>query len=137
MTPRAGRLSSGTRGGFLGGHAVEISAESCEVDARRVAEHCDCGVSAHESVSAQRGELSDGRPVPRHYEGLTLVQLAHDLAALVAQLPLGDLSSHLANVARRATAEVPDPEHKTERGRMACCPVSKNGDTDDLSPFVQ
>ena len=44
-------------------------------------------------------QLSYGDPVPGHQEGLTSVQATHDLAAVIAQLALGDLL-HEPNVAR-------------------------------------
>ena len=49
------------------------------------------GFGTNEPVTAQWSELTHGNPVARHDEGVTLVEAAHDLAALVPQLALGDL----------------------------------------------
>lgn len=45
-------------------------------------------------MPAQRGELADRDSIPRHDERLTMVQLAHDVAAVIAELPLSDLFGH-------------------------------------------
>src|SRR5205823_3268330 len=44
-----------------------------------------------------------GNTVTGNHEGLAFVKLPHDLAALVAEFSLGDLPTHSATVARRAT----------------------------------
>jgi hypothetical protein len=48
------------------------------------AEHGDRGFRRDEPVPAQRDELANGHAVSRDHERLPIVQLAHDLAALVA-----------------------------------------------------
>jgi hypothetical protein len=42
-------------------------------------------------MPAQRGKLADRDSIPGHDEPLALVKLAHNVAAVVTQLPLGDL----------------------------------------------
>jgi hypothetical protein len=57
-----------------------------------------------ESVAPQGSELAYRHTVASDDEGLSLVEPAHDLAALVAELALGDGFSHFPRVAHRATA---------------------------------
>ena len=51
-------------------------------------------------MPTQRGKLADRDPISGHDEGFALVKLAHDLAAVIAKLTLGDLSGHIRTVAR-------------------------------------
>jgi hypothetical protein len=45
-------------------------------------------------MPTQRGKLADRDSIPGHDEGFALVKLAHNLAAVIAKLTLGDLSGH-------------------------------------------
>jgi hypothetical protein len=67
------------------------------------------------------GKLADRDSVPGHDEGFTLVELARDLAAVIAQLSLSDLSGHTGKVARalRRTMNVYVPDELAERARLA------------------
>jgi hypothetical protein len=51
-------------------------------------------------MPAQRGKLADGDSVPGHDKRLALIKLAHDVTAVIAQLPLSDLFGHTKSVAR-------------------------------------
>ncbi len=82
---------------------VEVGAEPVSVDRWRVAEHREDGVSGHESMTAHRSQLSDGRPVASDDESLSMIEAAHDLTAVVAKLALCDCVRHTHNVARSAT----------------------------------
>ncbi len=103
-SPRAGRGRSATRCGVLAGRSVEVIPETSEVDSRRCAEQRDGGLGWDEPVSPQRSELTDRDAVAGHDERLAFVEPTHDLAAVVAEFPLGDLSAHAPTVARRATS---------------------------------
>ena len=54
-------------------------------------------------MAPQWRELPHRDAVSCYDEALAFVELAHDFSALVAQLPLRDLSCHVRIVARRAT----------------------------------
>src|SRR5437588_11495356 len=85
---------------------VEVPAETHAINvgcAGKRGNDCFC---RNEAPSPQRYELADGHAVPRDDEGLTLVELTHDLAALVAQLALRDLSAHRGDCSTRATRSV-------------------------------
>lgn len=94
MTPRWARGELGTRAGVLGCDAVEVGAKPGQVDTRSAPEHRDGSVGTHEPVAPQRGQLPDGNAMPGDDEGLTPVQSPHDLAAVVPELTLGDVSRH-------------------------------------------
>jgi hypothetical protein len=94
MTPRWAREASGTGAGVLGGDAVEVSAKPSKVDARSASEHCDGGIGIHEPVASKRSQLPDGYAMSSDDEGLTPVQPPHDLATVVPELTLRDVSSH-------------------------------------------
>ncbi len=57
-------------------------------------------------MASQREELADGDAVAGDDEGLAVVELPHDLAAVVPQLPLRDLPAHAPTVALRATVRL-------------------------------
>jgi len=103
MTPRWSRGASGTRAGILGCDAVEVGAKPGQVDARSTPEQSDDGVGMHESVAPKRRQLADGYAMSGDDERLSSVQSPHDLAAVVPELALGDISSHDDYVAPRAT----------------------------------
>src|SRR2546423_14422623 len=101
--PRAGRAALGTRSRILRRDAVEIIAEPLGVNARSAPEQGDSGFGTNKAMTTQRRQFSNGTTVARNHEGLAFVKLPHDLAALVAEFSLGDLPTHSATVARRAT----------------------------------
>jgi hypothetical protein len=86
MSPCAGRKALATRRGPLALRPIEICAEPVEFHPRSAPERGDGRFGGDESVPAQRGQLPDRDSIPRHDEGLALVKLAHDVAAVIAQL---------------------------------------------------
>ena len=89
---------------------VKIGAEALVVNSRCRVEQRHGSVGGNETAPVERRELADGHTVTSHDEALPLVDLAHDLAALVPELSLCDLSRHEINVARRATPVNGGPE---------------------------
>ena len=51
-------------------------------------------LSGDEAMASQRGELADGCAVACHDERLSLVETAHDFAALITELALSDCLVH-------------------------------------------
>ena len=100
MRPRDGSDASATGRDVLAGDPIEVLSEPVELQARSAPERRDSRLGADESMPAQRRKLADRNSIPRHDEGFALVKLAHDLAAVIAQLTLSDLSGHLPSVAR-------------------------------------
>lgn len=94
MSPCDGRGASATRRDLLAGGPIEICSEPVEPHPRSAPERSDGRLGAYESMPAQRGKLADRDSIPGHDERLTLVKLAHNVAAAIAQLPLGDLFGH-------------------------------------------
>jgi hypothetical protein len=62
------------------------------------------GTGVDEAVPAKRTKLANGLTVPRDREGSTLIESAHDAAAVVPQLSLTDALAHGGTVALGATA---------------------------------
>ena len=108
MTPRWARGVSGTRAGVLGRDAVEVGAQPGQVDAGSTPEYGDDGVGIHEPVASQRGQLSDGYAMAGDDKAFTPVQSPHDLAAVVPELPLGDVSCHGDRCKHQVLREVRD-----------------------------
>src|SRR6476620_4354961 len=100
MRPCDARGASATRRDVLAGDPIEVRAQPVELYARSALEHCHSRLGTHESTPSQRGKLADRDPIPGHDEGFALVKLAHNLAAVIAKLTLGDLSGHTPSVAR-------------------------------------
>src|ERR1700746_1748875 len=100
MSPCDGRGVLATRCDLLAGGPIEIRSEPVEPHPRSAPERGDGGLGADESTPTQRGQLADRDSIPGHDERLALVKLAHDVAAVIAQLPLGDLFGHTHSVAR-------------------------------------
>ncbi len=87
-------------------------------------------------MPTQRGKLADRDSIPGYDERLALVELAHNVAAVIAQFPLGDLFGHtttVARVLRRLTARailpnlpplpVDQPSSGVLRQAAATCPT--------------
>src|SRR5205085_4851393 len=102
-TPRRGRGASGTRRGALIRNRVQIGPERSVINGRRGAEQRHGCLGGDETVAPQRGQLADRHTVARHDERHARIEAAHDLPAVVAELPLRDLLGHAASVARGAT----------------------------------
>jgi hypothetical protein len=99
IKPCDARAISATRHDRLVGRPIEVCSQSLQLDRRRASECGYCRLGADEPVAAQRQKLTDGNPIPGHNEGCALVELTHNLAAVIAQLALGDLSIHTCTVA--------------------------------------
>ena len=102
MSP-CGWRGSATGCEVLAGDGVQVGAQTFEVDPGRAPERRHRCSRTDEPIAPQGGKLPDGHTVPGHDEGLAAVELAHDLSAVVAQLPLSDLGGHEPSVALRAT----------------------------------
>lgn len=100
MSPCGRRGASATRSGLLARGSVEIRSEPVKINRRSAPERADGRLGADESMPAQRRKLSHRNSVPSYDERLALVELAHDLAAVVAQLALSYLLRHTSSVAR-------------------------------------
>jgi hypothetical protein len=82
------------RSGILGCNAVEVPAKQDKVHAGSTPEHGDGGVGGHKTVPTKGGQLADGCAIAGDDEGLAMIEPAHDLPALVPELPLSDDSGH-------------------------------------------
>ena len=100
MSPCVGRGVLATRRDLLTGRPIEIRSEPVELNPRSAPERGDGRLGADESMPTQRGKLADRDSIPGHDERFALVKLAHNLAAVIAQLALGDLPGHPQSVAR-------------------------------------
>src|ERR1700739_2991963 len=100
MSPRDARGVLAPRLSLLAGGPIEICSEPVELHPRSAPERGDGRLGADETMPTQRGKLADRDSIPGHDERLALVKLAHDVAAVIAQLPLGDPFSHTQSVAR-------------------------------------
>ena len=116
--PRARRLGLATRCDFLARGFVQIRSELAIVNPGRGPEECDGRLCGYESMAAQRRQLADGHTIARDDKGLALVESTHDVAALVPKLPLADLATHPATVARRATVALPARVFNTVPNRL-------------------
>jgi hypothetical protein len=92
--PRAGLTGSGTWQDPLVEHPIDVRAEGCGIDGGSTCKCLQRGGGWYELPSTERAQLSDGCAVARDYERFAAVELAHDLAAVIAQLTLCDLSRH-------------------------------------------
>jgi hypothetical protein len=79
---------------LLAGGPIEVGSQTVELHARSAPERRHSRLCTDESTPTQWGKFADRDPVPGHNEGLALVKLAHNLAAVIAELTLGDLSGH-------------------------------------------
>lgn len=100
MSPCGARRRSATGRDLLAGRVIKVGTELVDIDAWCALESRYCGVGADEPMATQWGQLADRNTISGHDERLALVELAHDLAAVVAQLALGDFGSHIGTVAR-------------------------------------
>jgi hypothetical protein len=94
MRPRAWRRLSATRPGNLLGYSVQIASKDSQVHWRCALEGRDGGVGRNESTASQGSELADWHAISRNDEAFATLQLAHDLATLVAKLTLRYLPCH-------------------------------------------
>jgi len=76
------------------GDGVQVGAKAVEIDPGSAPESRHRRRRTDEPIASQGRKLPDRNPVARHDEGLAAVKLPHDLSAVVAQFPLGDLGSH-------------------------------------------
>lgn len=94
MSARGAREASATRRDVLAGGPIEICPQPVQPDPRCAPERGDGRLGADESMPAKRAKFADRDAIAGHHERLTLIQLAHNLATIVAQLPLSDLFGH-------------------------------------------
>lgn len=102
MSPRAWR-GSATRTRALIEEGVDVASESLPVDRRCARKLSDGSLRADELTISKRCQLTNGDAVAGDDEGLTAVECAHDVAALVTKLPLRNLARHDAKRSTRAT----------------------------------
>ena len=100
MSPCVLARRSATGRDVLARRVVEVGSEPVEIDARRALECRHCLVSTDKAMTTQWGQFADGDTVSGDNEALALVELAHDLTAVVSQLALSDLGRHGTTVAR-------------------------------------
>jgi len=93
INPR-GERGSATRCGILIDHCVDILPKTRAGDARRSGKGGDYRVGRHEHALTDRAQLPNGNPIPSDDERSSPVEVTHDSPAVVAELPLGDSSSH-------------------------------------------
>jgi hypothetical protein len=74
--------------------SIHVGSESLAVDDRSARKEGDGCVGAHEPTLPERRQLADRDSVTGDDEHLAAVERAHDLAALVPELSLTDLSRH-------------------------------------------
>jgi hypothetical protein len=74
--------------------SIDVGSESPAVDDRSAREEGDGCVGADEPTLPERRQLADRDSVTGDDEHLAAVERAHDLAALVPELSLTDLSRH-------------------------------------------
>ncbi len=98
MIPRAWRCS-GTRSRVLVKRRVDVGPEPLELHRRRTGKASDRGFRSNELPLPERHQLAYGHSVAGDDEGLSAIEGSHDLAALVAELPLSDLAWHSRIVA--------------------------------------
>ena len=82
---------------------VDVGSESFTVEDRSAREEGDRCVGAHELTLPERRQLADRDAVTGDDEHLATIERAHDLAALVPELSLTDLSRHLMKCSTCAT----------------------------------
>jgi hypothetical protein len=82
---------------------MDIGTEAARIDSGRIPENGNDCRRRHEPVAPQGSELAYWHTMASDDEGLPLFEPAHDLAAIVAELALGDGWSHGSTVARRPT----------------------------------
>jgi hypothetical protein len=82
---------------------IDVGSESPTVDDRGAREEGDGCVGTHEPTLPDRRQLADRDAVTGNDERLAAVERAHDLAAVVPELSLTDLSRHITKCSTRAT----------------------------------
>ena len=94
------RAASATGRDVLAGGPIKVPSQPVELHARSAPERRHSRLGTDEAMPTQRKELADRDSIPGHHEGFALVKLAHNLAAVISELALGDLSGHSRSVAR-------------------------------------
>jgi hypothetical protein len=94
VSRRACRRRSGVRRDVLVDQDVKVVAELLPVDRWRVAEHIYHRDGLDDAVAAQRTQLTNWAPGPRHDERLAVAHGAQDAVAVVAEFALTDLLTH-------------------------------------------
>jgi hypothetical protein len=89
---------SATRGDVLIDGAIEVCAQPLMVNARGTSERRGQSRSVHEAAP-HRHQFANRNTIASHDECFALVEAAHDVTAVVAQLALTDLAAHAPTVA--------------------------------------
>ena len=92
-------MGSATRCGSLVDVAIQISLEPATVDGSGTGEHLGDLLAGREPSPSDGDEFADGYTAARHDEGFSLVQSAHDFAAVVAKFALRNRPAHTNSVA--------------------------------------
>ena len=73
---------------------IDVGSELLVVDMTNAGKRGDGDLGRHKPAAANRPQLTDRRAIASHDERFASVELSHDLAAVVAQLSLTDLTRH-------------------------------------------
>ena len=93
MTPR-GERESVTGRGILVDYGVNIPAKARARESWRPGERRQHCFGGYKDTLTQGNQFSNGYAVPRDDKRLSLVEIAHDAPAFVAELSLCDPSTH-------------------------------------------
>ena len=88
------RVWSATWGGILVEMPVDVGAELVGVDWGRGGEGGQRRLASDVPPATHRSQLADGHSVAGDAERFAGIEGAHDLATVVAQFPLSQISSH-------------------------------------------
>ena len=93
------RVWSATRRGVLVKTPVDVDAELVGVDHGSGGEGRERRVARDVPATMHGGQLADGHSVAGDAKRFAGIECAHDLATVVAQFPLSQISSHTRTVA--------------------------------------
>lgn len=97
---------SDTRRRILVENRIEIAPQPGSINRCGPPEDRESLFGGDQLAAAEGNKASYRNPVAGDKEGLPPVEPAHDLAAMVAQLPLGDRMRHSGECSARATARL-------------------------------
>ena len=96
-------LRSATRSDALIDRLIDVFPHAFPVQPGCVAEGFDGDRRCNETVPAQRTQLTHWPTIAAHHEAAALIERTHDATAVVAQLSLADVFTHMATIALNAT----------------------------------
>ena len=79
--------------------SIQVRAQLLQLDGWRATECSKRSVAGNEPLASDRRQFANCDAVAGHDEAFARVECAHDLAAVVAQFALGEISSHSSSVA--------------------------------------